>query len=105
MTMQNRDFNFYGHYCAFRKICEYLCTYIETGAFQVALVVKNLPSNAGGIREVGSVPGSGRSPGGGNARHYSILAWRILRILGEYLENYTLKSISVLNCLKGRNPA
>ena len=28
-------------------------------------VVKNLPANAGDIRDVGSVPGSGRSPGGG----------------------------------------
>ena len=32
----------------------------------VALVVKNLPANAGDIREVGSIPGSGRSPGGGH---------------------------------------
>ena len=30
------------------------------------LVVKNPPANAGDIRDVGSVPGSGRSPGGGN---------------------------------------
>ena len=28
---------------------------------QVALVVKNLPVNAGDIRDVGSIPGSGRS--------------------------------------------
>ena len=35
-------------------------------AFQVALVVKNLPANAGDIRDVGSIPGSGRSPGGGH---------------------------------------
>ena len=33
---------------------------------QVALVVKNLPTNAGGIRDVGSIPGLGRSPGGGH---------------------------------------
>ena len=33
---------------------------------QVALVVKNLPVNAGELREVGLIPGSGRSPGGGN---------------------------------------
>ena len=31
----------------------------------VALVVKNLPINAGDIRGV-SIPGSGRSPGGGH---------------------------------------
>ena len=28
------------------------------------LVVKNPPANAGDIRDVGSTPGSGRSPGG-----------------------------------------
>ena len=31
---------------------------------QVALVVKSLPANAGDIRNLGSVSGSGRSPGG-----------------------------------------
>ena len=30
----------------------------------MALVVKNLPANAGDIREAGSIPGLGRSPGG-----------------------------------------
>ena len=39
---------------------------ILTGASQVALVVKNLPANAGDIRDAGSIPGSGRSPGGGH---------------------------------------
>ena len=29
-------------------------------------MVKNLPANAGGIRDTGSIPASGRSPGGGN---------------------------------------
>ena len=33
---------------------------------RVALVVKNLPANAGDIRDVGPIQGSGRSPGGGN---------------------------------------
>ena len=33
---------------------------------QVTLVVKNLPDNAGDIRDTGSIPGSGRPPGGGN---------------------------------------
>ena len=31
-----------------------------------ALVVKNPPVNAGDIREAGSIPGLGRSPGEGN---------------------------------------
>ena len=32
----------------------------------VAQTVKNLPANAGDIRDVGLIPGSGRSPGGGH---------------------------------------
>ena len=42
------------------------------GASQVVLVVKNTPANA---EDVGSVPGSGRSPGGGhgNPFQYSCL--------------------------------
>ena len=41
------------------------------------LVAKNLPANAGDVRDMGSIPGSGRSPGGGHSNHSSILAWRI----------------------------
>ena len=33
---------------------------------QVALVVKNSTANAGDVRDVGSIPESGRSPRGGN---------------------------------------
>ena len=40
-------------------------------------MVKNLPASAGGIRDSGSIVGSGRSPGGGIATHSSILTWRI----------------------------
>ena len=36
------------------------------GASQVALVVKNLLVSSGDIRDMGSIPRSGRSPGGGN---------------------------------------
>ena len=32
----------------------------------MALVVKNPPANAGDIRDVGSIPGFGRFPGGGH---------------------------------------
>ena len=41
----------------------------------VALVVKNPPANAEDIRDVGSIPGMGRSPGGGygNPLQYSCL--------------------------------
>ena len=31
----------------------------------MALVVKNPPANAGDVRDLGSIPGWGRSPGGG----------------------------------------
>ena len=44
-------------------------------ASQVALVVKKPPANAGDVRDAGSIPGSGRSPGGGNGNplQYSCL--------------------------------
>ena len=34
--------------------------------FPGGTVVKNMPANAGDTRDVGSIPGLGRSPGGGN---------------------------------------
>ena len=40
--------------------------YVPLGASQVALVVKNPPANAGDAKDVGLIPGWGRSPGGGN---------------------------------------
>jgi len=43
----------------------------------MVLVVKNLPANPGDIREMGSIPGLGRSPEEGMATHSNILAWRI----------------------------
>ena len=48
---------------------------MDYGASQVALVVKNPSANAGDIRDVGSIPGSGRSPRGGNGNtlQYSCL--------------------------------
>ena len=44
-------------------------------ASQVAQVVKNSPVNAGDVRDMGLIPGSGRSPGGGpgNPLQYSCL--------------------------------
>ena len=41
----------------------------------VALVVKNLPANAGDIRDMSLIPGLGRFPGGelGNPLQYSCL--------------------------------
>ena len=43
----------------------------------MALVAKNLPANAGDLRDLGLVPGLERSPGGGHGNHSSIHAWRI----------------------------
>ena len=42
---------------------------------QVVLVVKNASASAGDVRDMGSIPGSGRSPGEGNGNpfHHSCL--------------------------------
>ena len=40
-------------------------------------MVKNPAASAGGTGDAGSIPGSGRCPGGGNGKHPSILAWKI----------------------------
>ena len=46
-----------GHLC---------CPRLARGASQVVLVVKNLSARAGDVRDVDSIPGWGRSPGGGH---------------------------------------
>ena len=50
-------------------------THTQNGASQVVLAVKNTPANAGDLRDLGPIPGSGRSPGGGhgNPLQYSCL--------------------------------
>ena len=52
-----------------------LTKYTQDLAFQVVLVVKNLPANAVDLRDTGSIPGLERSPGGGhgNPPQYSCL--------------------------------
>ena len=35
---------------------------LASGVSQVALEVKNTPAGAGDVRDVGSIPGSGKSP-------------------------------------------
>ena len=44
-----------------------LCSHVIL-ASQEALVVQNLPANAGDARGAGSISGSGRSPGEGNGK-------------------------------------
>ena len=39
---------------------------LTISASQVALVVKNPLANARDVRDAGSIPGSGRTPGGGS---------------------------------------
>ena len=59
---------------------------------QVALVVKNLPTQAGDVRDTGSIPGLGGPPGGGNGNLllYSCLenpmdrgAWQATQSIGS----------------------
>ena len=55
---------------SFRFFCKILCMGFPSGA-----VVKNPPANAGDTGDAGSIPGSGRAPGGGNGNplQYSCL--------------------------------
>ena len=61
-------------------------TVIENRASRVVLVLKNLPANEGDLRNVGSIPGSGRSPGGGH---------------GDPLQYSCLKNSHGQRCLMG----
>ena len=50
-------------------------TMVKIGAFSVVLVVKNLPANAGEVREADLIPGGGKIPWTeGMATHSSIFA-------------------------------
>ena len=44
----------------------FVCMLSNRGTSQVVLVVKNLPVNAGDVRDMALIPGLGRSPGGGD---------------------------------------
>ena len=54
--------------CKESDITERLSLSLSDGprGFPGGSVVKNLPANAGDTRDAGLIPGSGRSPGGGN---------------------------------------
>ena len=72
----------------------------------MALVLKNPPANEGDVRDGSSIPGSGRSPGGGNGYpfQYSCLenpmdrgAWRAT--VHRVTKNQTrLKLLSMHTC-------
>ena len=67
--------------CIYVCVCVCVCVYIysniwmETGTSQVSPVLKNPPAKTGDVRDVVSIPGLGRSPGGrnGNPLWYSCL--------------------------------
>ena len=80
----------------------------DSWAFQVALVVKNLPAKAGDVRGQGQIPGSGRSPGGrhGNPLHSSCLenpmdrgAWRAT-VHRTAQSRTQLKQLSLYACIE-----
>ena len=52
-----------------------MMVWIYISASQVTLVVKNPPAKTGDVRDLGSIPGLGRSPGegNGNSLQYSCL--------------------------------
>ena len=51
-----------------------LSSLVCNAMYGAAPVLKILPANAGDVRDVDSIPGSGRSPGEDMAAHSSILA-------------------------------
>ena len=53
--------------------------------FPVALVVKNLPANAGDIRDSGLIPGSGGSPGGEHVNPFQYSCLENLMDRGAWL--------------------
>ena len=53
-----------------------LISKVNVGSSQAALMVKNLPANAGDERDADSIPGEDRLEDG-MAIHSSILVWRI----------------------------
>ena len=67
----------------------------------VVLGVKNLPANARDVRNVGLIPGWGRSPGGrhGNLLQYSCLENSMDRDVWQAAVRRVVKSWTQLKCL------
>ena len=64
-------------------------TLFRRRAFQGALVVKNLPASAGDARDVGSIPGSERSPGEANGN--PLQSHRQRSLVGGWLQSMGLQ--------------
>ena len=83
------------------------------GASQVALVVMNPPANAGDVRDARSIPGSGRSPGGGSgcSLQYSYLENPVDRgaswvMVHKFAKSRTqLKQLNMHTCTHARTHA
>ena len=82
-------------------------------ASQVVLVVKNLPANAGDIRDVGLIPGLGRSPGEGNGNplQYSCLENPMeeeaggLQTMGSQRVRHDRSNLACMHCwMEGWSP-
>ena len=76
---KNPTLNHYAVHLNLMKIslCAVLCSVMSDSLQPHGAVLKNMLANAGDARDVVSIPGTGRSPGGGNGNHSSILAWKI----------------------------
>ena len=57
-----------------QELCALPYVIFLSSSLRMAIVVKNLPANAGDKRDAGSIPGSGRTPVEGMATHSSIPA-------------------------------
>ena len=86
VTVSNVKSEFKAFFCILFNNKLYLPTYLYKASLVaqriknlVALVVKNLPANAGDIKNLGLISAWGISPGGGHETHSSILAQRIPR--------------------------
>ena len=75
LTLEQHEFKLHGSIYTWGK--KKMCTTV-LWASQVVLIVKNPPTSVG-LRDVGLIPGSEGSPGGGHGKlnYSSILAWRI----------------------------
>ena len=75
----NRDVNYCSHFKTIWSFLEKIKIELPYNpvACQVALVVKNPPATSGDIRDMGSIPESGRSPGerNGSPIQYSCLEY------------------------------
>ena len=86
-------------------VCHKSIIYIWSS--QLALVVLNLPANAGDIRDAGLIPQVGKIPLGlGMAIHFSIIAWRIpwtkessgLQSIASQVVGHDLKKLRLHTC-------